>query len=55
MESVYSHSKEAQIRIGQLSDTMNLKIREGSLNDIMRTDAILKANIDLKKKKTEGR
>ena len=53
MESVYSHSKEAQTRIGQLSDTISLKAREGALHDIMKADAILKANIDLKKKKTE--
>ena len=53
MDSMYMHSKEAQTRIRQLSDTINLKVREGSLHDIMKADAILKANIDLKKKKTE--
>lgn len=53
MDSMYMHSKEAQTRIRQLSDTINLKVREGALHDIMKADAILKANIDLKKKKTE--
>ena len=53
MESVYSYSKEVQIRIEQLSDTINFKTREGDLHNIIKADSILKANIDLKNKKQE--
>ena len=55
IEDIYRHSKESQIKIEQISESITNSFKEGNTHDIIMADSLLKADIELIKKEAKKR